>query len=271
MQQTLTTDDIALLAPAVFNHEKHSRTSSRYTHIPTDQIIADLQDENWFPVQAETVNPRKQSPDHAKHMLRFRSKDNLTIKHDQTGDMVVPELVITNSHDGKNAFRAHVRIFRLVCSNGLVVSDGVSGGYKSMRVTHKGYDEKTVLQMIKHTIDGFSQVLKSINDYRETILEEDEQIEMAHQAIELRWPYKYIRPHGITPEQFLIPKRPEDSEKSLWNTYNVIQENMFRGGVSAFNEKGRRVVTRPIKNVRENLRFNKSIWQLLDETYQKVK
>jgi hypothetical protein len=267
----LTHGDIAKIAPAVYNKEKHERVSSRYTFIPTDRIVNDLREVDWYPVHVEAVHSRKQSIDHAKHMLKFRARDDMSIKHEKTGDVVIPELVITNSHDGKNAFRAHIGIFRVACSNGLLVSDGVTGGYQSMRVTHKGYDEKTVLKMINHTIDGFSQVLKNIETYRETKMTEREQIDMAERAIDLRWQYNYTRPDGIKPEMFLERRRDEDKENNLWNVYNTIQENMSRGGIHAFNTKGRRIVTRPIKNIRENLRFNKGIWGLLAQTYEKVK
>lgn len=271
MTTVLTKQEIEGIAPAVYHTGKHERTSDKYTFIPTNKIVEDLKEAEWYPVHAETVRSRKQSIEHAKHLLRFRAKDNLSVKHDKTGDVIIPELVLTNSHDGKNAFRAHVGIFRMICSNGLIVSDGVSGGYQSMRVTHKGYDENTVLQMINHTIDGFSAVLKNIEVYRKTKLSTDQQIEMAEKAIDIRWEYDYIRPDGIQPNQFVIPKRDEDAEKDLWTTYNVIQENMFRGGVAAINTDGRRITTRPIKNIRENLRFNKAMWDLLTETYENMR
>lgn len=273
MTQTkqLTKEEIKAIAPGAYHHGKHERTSDKYTFIPTETIINDLIEADWYPVHAENVNARKQSVEHAKHLIRFRAKENMSVKHEKTGDIVIPELVLTNSHDGKNAFRAHIGIFRLACSNGLLVADGVAGGYQSMRVTHKGYDENTVLQMINNTIEGFSSVLKNIDNYRATKLTADEQIEMAQKAIELRWKYDYIRPEGIKPEQFINPRRKEDGDKTLWNTYNVIQENMSLGGIAAVNPEGRRIVTRPIKNIRENLRFNKEIWELLAETYEEVK
>lgn len=267
----LTQEKIQEIAPAVYHKEKHLRTSNRYTFIPTDRVVADLKEAHWHPVHAETVHARKQSIEHAKHLIRFRSDSDLGIKHDKTGDVIIPELVITNSHDGKNAFRAHIGIFRMVCSNGLLVADGVMGGYQSMRVTHKGYDEKTVITMIHHTLDGFSKVLKSIDNYRSVAMTETEQLEMAQKAIDIRWQYDFTRPEGISPEMFLERRRDEDAENTLWNTYNVIQENMFRGGISAINDNGRRITTRPIKNIRENLRFNKAVWNLLDETYAKIK
>ena len=267
----LTQEEIAGIAPAVYHKEKHERTSDKYTFIPTNKIAEDMKENDWLPVHAETVHARKQSIEHAKHLLRFRAKENFAVKHDKSGDVIIPELVLTNSHDGKNAFRAHIGIFRVVCKNGLLVSDGVAGGFQSMRVTHKGYDENTVLQMINHTIDGFSEVLKHIETYRKIKMTTDEQIKMAEKAIDIRWKYDYIRPDGIRPEMFIEPRRPEDKEKTLWNTYNIIQEHMSIGGVNATNARGRHIVTRPIKNIRENLRFNKEIWELLSKTHEEVK
>ena len=37
--------------------------------------------------------------------------------------MLIPQIILTNSHDGFNSFKFMLGIFRLVCSNGLVVCD----------------------------------------------------------------------------------------------------------------------------------------------------
>jgi len=46
---------------------------------------------------------------------------------------------------------------------------------------------------------------------------------------------------------------------------------MARGGVVAHNQEGRQIRTRPIKNIREELRFNKELWGLLANTFEEVK
>ena len=38
------------------------------------------------------------------------------------GDTVFPQVLLTNSHDGKNAFTFTAGLFRMICENGLVIS-----------------------------------------------------------------------------------------------------------------------------------------------------
>ena len=49
---------------------------------------------------------------------------NPDIKIMRNGEVdAYPQIILTNSHDGFNSFKFMLGIFRLVCSNGLVVCD----------------------------------------------------------------------------------------------------------------------------------------------------
>ncbi len=52
------------------------------------------------------------------------------------GDDAQPQILLTNSHDGKAAFNFRVGIFRLVCSNGLVISDADFGVMSILDATY---------------------------------------------------------------------------------------------------------------------------------------
>lgn len=269
--KVLSKEEIFALAPPVAGTEKHSRTSDKYTFIPTKQIIEDLRLNDWLPVHAEVVKARKdEDAVFAKHLLRFRAKENLSVVLDDGSDIIIPELVITNSHDGKNAFRTHIGIFREVCSNGLLAADGVVGAFTSMRVTHKGYGQEAVLEMINNTINGFSKVLENIDNYRTLELTPGQRQEFAEEALWHRWRYEYDRPVGITPELLLQSRRKEDHGNDLWTVFNVLQENIIKGGVSGVNADGRQVSSRAVRNIRESVRINKNLWDLTENTYNKL-
>ena len=55
-----------------------------------------------------------------KHLVVFRNND--IIIEGKDNDTVYPQVLLTNSHDGKNAFTFTAGLFRLVCENGLVIS-----------------------------------------------------------------------------------------------------------------------------------------------------
>ena len=47
----------------------------------------------------------------------------------------------------------------------------------------------------------------------------------------------------------------------MWTTFNVVQENLIRGGVKGFNtETGRKNTTREVKSIDKNLAINSAVW-----------
>lgn len=261
--EALTRDEIEGVAAAAYGHQKHSRTSDKYQFIPTETIIEDLETENWFPYGVQNVVSRK--PEDrltSKHLLRFRNKNDISVVIDK--DKVIPEIIITNSHDGRNAFRAHMGIFRMVCANGLIAADPRTE--ESMRVTHKGYSRELILTMINQLIGTFSKKVDDIKEYKTLIMTPTQMLNMAEEAIGVRWRYEYDRPKGLTPELILQTRRKEDHAKDLWTTYNVIEENLMKGGIQAVNDTGRVISTRPMNNVREQVRIEKSLWELMATT-----
>ena len=50
--------------------------------------------------------------------------------------------------------------------------------------------------------------------------------------------------------------------RSLWATYNSIEESLIRGGLTARNSRGRQIRTRPVKAIDTDLRIHRSLWEL---------
>lgn len=266
-EEALTKEEIAGISSAVFGDTKHSRTSDKYQFIPTETVMDDLKAEGWVPFGVQSVVARKvEDRLTSKHLLRFRNTNDLTVKIDK--DVVVPEIVITNSHDGRNAFRAHMGIFRMVCANGLIAADPRTE--EALRVTHKGYSREMIITMIKTLIEHFSTKVEDIKTYKTIELKPQVALDFAEEAIGVRWRYEYDRPEGLTPELVLATRRAEDKSNDLWTTYNIIEENLMKGGIQAVNANGRVISTRPMKNVREQVRIEKSLWELMAKTAEAV-
>jgi len=70
--------------------------------------------------------------------------------------------------------------------------------------------------------------------------------------------------------QLLAPRRSEDNGNDLWRTFNRIQENALRGGMKARNatdemgRRGRRVSTREVKGIDQDVKLNRALWQLAE-------
>jgi hypothetical protein len=73
----------------------------------------------------------------------------------------------------------------------------------------------------------------------------------------------------ITADQLLRANRQADAGPSLWHTFNRLQENVIKGGVSALDRNStgrpRRVTSRPVNGIDQDQRLNRAIW-LLAET-----
>ena len=56
-----------------------------------------------------------------------------------------------------------------------------------------------------------------------------------------------------------------DGSRDIWKTFNVIQENIIRGGVRGTNAKNRTMKTRAVTSVQNDININKALWKLTEE------
>ncbi len=75
------------IAPSIFTKNGSDNTSSKYTHIPTDTVIKDLELLGWNVVDAKEVKARKQVG-YQKHLVVFRNND--VVINGKDGDIVYP-------------------------------------------------------------------------------------------------------------------------------------------------------------------------------------
>ncbi len=103
--------DLRTTVPALFQTEKLSKLSDRYTVVPTIDVVEKFIDNGWQVSSAKQVGKTA----FAKHQVRLRNAEL-----PQVGDSLL-EAVITNSHNGTSTLQVGAGLFRLVCSNGLTV------------------------------------------------------------------------------------------------------------------------------------------------------
>lgn len=259
--EPLTNDHLAKYAPSIFATQPWHEMSPRYTFIPTIDIVAKMRSEGFLPysaVQSRTRTEGKQ--EFTRHMIRFRDTrrgDAPAIRH--LGE-ISPELVLTNAHDGASAFMLDAGLFRLVCLNGLVVSQGE---FSQIKARHSGSAEG-IIEASYEVISQFPKVLESVEQFSRLRLTAPQQVAFAHAALELRYDDPYAAP--ATPAQLIQPRRSEDTAPTLWNTFNTVQENLVNGGLRGQNpETGRRTRIRAITGIGENVRLNKALWTLAEE------
>jgi hypothetical protein len=242
-------------APSIFTEKASSKVSERYSFIPTSRLVDDLGVLGWKPYDAKEVKIKKNKENrqgYQKHFIRFRNPDIFI--SDENGIEAFPEILVTNQHDGMGSFSVHCGLFRLVCSNGLVVADK-SFGKRSIR--HYGYSFEEVRKVVEDFITILPGLVDKINTFKRTELTENQMAEFALKAALIRWNQKES---PIDHLLLLNAKRNEDMPNNMWCVLNRIQENLIQGGYSNF--KNRKV--REIKNFSMDLRVNRELFELAE-------
>lgn len=252
--------DAVVLAgiPALTREQPWHGVSSKYSFLSTGKVVEALRVEGIKPYSVRTSYTRNtERVGYTKHMIRFRPAGARQIE-DKTLGGVHPEIVLTNSHDRGSSFCVELGLFRLVCSNGMVVSSGV---FDAFRVRHVGTDLDHVLQAVNMIVKQFPQVEDAVRRFKSVQLTDFQREYMAQLAMGLRWdadkfPFQSAR--------LLSTHRSADQGLDLWTTYNVIQENLIKGQRSSRYNTGNRG-SREIKSIDSDLAINRGLWALTEQ------
>lgn len=238
--------------------------SGKYLFVNTETIVDDLDKLGWKPVQAAQRKSRGNGTIFSKHMVAFQNPD-IKIKG-EGGDDSFPRIIMTNSHDGMQAFKFSVGIFRLVCSNGLVVADEQ---FSEFKIKHKGYTFGELREVVNQAVEDLPNKVQVLNDMKSRTLTSEEKNKLALDAMLIR--------AGITPdsekakafnydaetiEDILDPKRDEDKGDDLWRVFNVIQEKITQGDFHAALTGAKVRKVRKIKSFEKDLKVNKELFKL---------
>jgi hypothetical protein len=248
------------IAPSVFTVDNsHHKTSDKYKQIPTIKIVEQLAEKGFHVTKAMQTNSRiKGNRQFAKHMLRFRHEST----EPKLNDGLFPELVLVNSHDGLSSYKLMAGLFRLVCSNGLVVGNTCD----EVRVRHQGDIVGQVIEGTYSVVDTATKMLTNADTMSNIQLNQDERMLLATTALELKTKDDEIVDNDNA-RQFLRARNMYDSKRTdLFTTFNILQENMIKGKVQVYSRdsKGRRIVTRTreVKSIDTNIKLNKALWTM---------
>ena len=256
--RAMSLDEVRRTAPSIFAEAPHSKLSERYTLIPTGRVLEALEHEGFVPTRVMQARVRDGSGiGYAKHLVRLRHRDQLG--RPAAVDAIVPEVVLVNSHDGSSSYQLHAGLYRFVCSNGMVVADGCIG---SLSIRHTGNVVDEVIEGVYEVVHETPTLIERVGEYRATRVNDREALVLANAALELK--YESGRA-PIAPEQLIVPRRTEDHGADLWSRINVVQENLLRGGLRGRSASGRRMHTRAVASVTDDVRLNKALWRLADE------
>lgn len=257
--------------PSIFAEGKHESRSLRYTYIPTIEVLRGLAKEGFRPYEVRQGGTKDETRrDFTKHLVRLRRDGSAPIAR---GD-AVRELVLVNSHDGTSSYQLMAGLFRMVCSNGLVVCE--PGTATLHRVPHKGDVVHEVIEGAYRVLDAGDRVEEDIRDMQSLELTSGERHAFATAALAIRYgtDEEGAVEAPITPAKVDQARRTDDSGSDLWRTFNRVQENLDKGEQHYRHraEDGRvsNRTTRPVRSIDGNVGLNRALWVLAKEM-QKLK
>lgn len=249
------TQDISQLNPNL--NPKFAQMSEKYVLMDSEKLVNSILSltSGGKPVfelrSIQFRNPRNGSDQRVgNHLIRIQTINSFTVGKN---DKVHPEMLIKNSYDGAGQFEVRMGIFRLVCSNGLVIPTHEFG---EVKLRHMGTPEEAAFDLVKQ----FAANLPKFQEIQQALVERQltdaEKVEFAMKAAKIRFDKEFTEADA---EKLLEVARPEDDGNDMWKVFNRIQEKLMGKGFKGENMKK---AGKPITRATEDLRINSELFQL---------
>lgn len=269
-QQFLTEEQIKKVCPLAYaTTPTNDRVSDKYVLANTATVISDMEKLGWKVVEAKQRKAHQDgSGRFSFHMIVFQNPQISISKVSPDGKDVVdcfPRIILTNSHDGLNCFKFMVGLFRLVCSNGLVIA---TDQMVDLKIRHIYYNFEELRGVVAEAINQVAGKIERMSKAVTVSLTDEQKHEFAKKALAIR---KGIELQEVavdteTLNDILLPQRKDDEGNSLWNVFNVLQEKVIKGGYLEAKEgakKARKV--RKVTSFVKDLEINSKLWKAMEE------
>lgn len=257
----MTMDEVREACPFAFAvSPTNPDVSGKYIQASTRTVIEDLEKLGWYPVQAKQCRAKKGSKGiRSFHVVAFQH-DDVKIANSKGEDEAYVRIVLQNSHDGFNSFRFMMGCYRMVCSNGCILSDAE---FADFSIRHINYSFEELRGIVAEVMNQVPAAIDKMNAMNTTILTDEQKRELAVETYKIRKGFtaeEKVNVDDQTVDDLLTPMRTEDDGNSLWNVFNVLQEKMIKGGFCASGKSGKLRKQRPITSIKKDLDYNKKLW-----------
>lgn len=235
--------------------QKLPTLSDKYKLAKTSEIVKRIEGLGFTMDKFVAMKVRKKERQgFQKHRAIFTSPE---LKATSDG---VPQLLLTNSHDGTSSVVLQLGFFRYVCSNGLVVGSNL---IEPIRVRHSGNDfDDRLIVAINFIVAQAEKLTASIERLKSKKLSDAEIIAFQREALQNRL-------GDVKIESFSMPiYRTEDQATDVFTVMNVIQENLIRGGARVILEQdGQRKdkAVRRVNSLVTQTEINTMLWNLAEQ------
>lgn len=228
----------------------------KYKFISTKEIVEALAEHGFHAIRATQANTRlAYRRAFVKHLLAF---DMPEIEGFVAPEGMRAQIMLLNSHDGTTSYQLFLGLYNDLTQTNVIVG---ANTFDVQRVMHKG--KKSIDEIIlksKTCIDGFTEVLKTIDIAKQTPMTAEQQLEFAELAVFAR--FGEMKMAGT---ELLKPLSDEDVGNDVWSVFSrirtwIINPNSVQGyrPVSFTNRK----IT-SIRNIAKNVKLNRAVWDLM--------
>lgn len=261
----MTMNDVRAKCPYAFAEAPtNPGVSSKYTYANTETVINDMAKLGWYPVEAKQCRQKKGSKGiRSFHVVAFQH-DDVKIVNSKGEDEAYVRIVLQNSHDGFNSFRFMMGCYRMVCSNGCILSDAE---FADFSIRHINYSFEELRGIVAKVMNQVPTAIDKMNTMNAILLTDEQKYEMAAETYKIRKgfaPEDKVDVDSQTINDLLTPLRAEDEGNSLWNVFNVLQEKMIKGGFSATGKNGKVRKQRPISSIKKDVEYNQRLWAIAE-------
>jgi hypothetical protein len=232
---------------------KFHTLSDKYKLVKTSDMIEKLEGQG-FKLESFVANKvkKKERQGFQKHRAIFSHPSLLKSSHDDG----VPQLILTNSHDGTSAVILQLGFFRLVCSNGLIIGKTIG---EPIALRHSGkYLYEELDRAVEKIAAQVATLDEAITKMKLKTMTSNEIKELQRQSIDSR-----LLDGEKLLEVSMRVNRSEDSELDLFTVMNVIQENLIRGGAVLTVErenKTKQKTLRAVNSIHTQTKINTAVW-----------
>ncbi len=253
----LTAEQIRRYAPSVYALEPWQETSDKYIYIPTYKVLEALLKEGFYPFFAAQCRTRIEGKkNYTKHMLRLRHVNDISKNR-------AHEAILINSHDTGSSYQMISGMIEFVCLNGHCTGDIL----EDIRIRHSGNEDKIrddVIYAAYEVINNAEKVDNVVTNLLTTPIDSEERLLLAETALQIKYG-EDLAP--IQPADLLKKNRSEDynRQENLWGSFNIIQENVIRGGIQYRGSRGQNMSTRGVQSIDNNVKLNKALWTMAEK------
>lgn len=253
----LSNDELLNVAPSIFSESPIETVSNKYAFVPTYKLLDTFREGGYYPIMASESKAREENQGYQKHIILFRSLENLLRPNAKDE---YEDIVLTNSHNRTSSFIVDLAIFRIVCSNMLVVP---SKSFIHHSIVHVGFTQDKVKNAIAEVTSYMPKIKEVVANFKSIHLTKAEEQMLANAAIDIRFD---TNTHYIKADELLKVNYEEDYVPTLWSAYNRIQEAMIRGGVKMKNLITNKTFTsKAINGIDATIKFNKELFEAVEQ------